>query len=158
MAFLSSIVHPWSQDASNLQAMGHWLKVLSGSKLGTHQSQAQKNVKASNKALSEGAMLGVVDTHMEKALKIIQEHPFIEGQDPYFGNNASHLECQEVQLACLLGMSFGHLPSPRPGMLRHLTHPTSPMVSFELGAQFDILHVGQLFAQLIGSNLAPHHL
>lgn len=77
-------------------------------------------------------MLGVVDKHMQLALTIIEQHPWFEGQDPYFGNQATHLQCSQVQVACLLAMSFGYLPSPRPGMLRHLVHPSSPKVMHSL--------------------------
>jgi hypothetical protein len=126
--YLVSTSHGMGQDASNLKAMASWLKTLHSSKLGMSQTQAEKNVKASSKLLSEGAMLGVVDKHMLAATTIIEKHPFVYGDDPYFDNNATHLECAQVQVACLLGMSFGYLPSPRPGMLRHLVHPRSPRV------------------------------
>ena len=59
--FLSTTCHDMSQDASNLRAMASWLKTLHSSRLGLSQTQAQKNVTASKKLLSEGAMLGVVD-------------------------------------------------------------------------------------------------
>ena len=132
MAHLLSTCHPSSQEASNLKAMREWLKTLHSCKLGVTMTQAQKNMLTSNKLLSEATMMSIVDTHMDDALAIIGEHPHLEGQDPHFGNKATHEQCKVVQVACLLGMTFGYLPSPRPGMLRHLVHPSSPKASLGL--------------------------
>lgn len=126
MAYLLSTMHPLSQEASNLKAMGGWLKTLHSCKLGVTMTQAQKNMLTSNKLLSEATMMSIVDTHMDDALAIIDQHPHLEAQDPRLGNKATHEQCKVVQVACLLGMTFGYLPSPRPGMLRHLVHPSSP--------------------------------
>lgn len=129
MDFLTSCCDAASQDASNLRAMAAWLKTLHAARIGMSQTQAVKNMAASSKLLSEGTMLGVVNKHMQQATAIIDQHPAVgDVEDPYFGNSATHQECSKVQVACLLGMSFGYLPSPRPGMLRHLIHPDSKEV------------------------------
>lgn len=129
VAYLLSTMHPLSQEASNLKAMGEWLTTLHSCKLGVTMTQAQKNMLTSNKLLSEATMMSIVDKHMDDALAIVGDHPYVEAQDPHFGNHATHEQCKAVQVACLLGMTFGYLPSPRPGMLRHLVHPSSPKAS-----------------------------
>lgn len=147
MAYLLSTTHPLSQEASNLKAMGEWLTTLHSCKLGVTMTQAHKNMLTSNKLVSEASMMAMVDSHMDEALAITGQHPLVEGEDPYFGNKATHEQCKVVQVACLLGMTFGYLPSPRPGMLRHLVHPSSPKAS--------LAHINSMLPTIVALHCMP---
>ncbi len=85
------------------------------------KNKTAKNMEMSQKILQGDEMMGVVHKHMDEALHIIEEHPQ--------GRNVSVEDANHVMEACMLAMSFGYMPSPRPGQILQLTHQGTPNVS-----------------------------
>lgn len=78
-------------------------------KAGNVKNKTAKNMEMSQKILQGDEMMGVVHKHMDEALHIIEEHPQ--------GRNVSVEDANHVMEACMLAMSFGYMPSPRPGQI-----------------------------------------
>lgn len=112
---------PHSQQLVNLQAVIPWLDAMKHAKAGNVKNKTAKNMEMSQRILQGDEMMGVVHKHMDEALHIIEEHPQ--------GRNVSVEDANHVMEACMLAMSFGYMPSPRPGQILQLTHQGTPNVS-----------------------------